>query len=77
MTHKQSRRTQRALEKALFGPEPLPLSRPRLRVVKPQPEIFHSPGNCGFCGNECSLDAGHVFYCASCGSIYVAEGESL
>lgn len=33
MTHKQSRRTQRALERDLFGPEPAPLRRSRRKAA--------------------------------------------
>ena len=77
MTRRQSRRTQRALEKALFGPGPKqPRERARERAT-PDYLDLRFPGECGFCGNDAAMAPGHVFHCLHCGSMYPAEGESL
>lgn len=66
MTSKQSRTTQRALERALFGPPPKPLTRPRPRVraVEPVP-VPYTGMTCG-----CPLnlpEADHTVWPCPCG----------
>lgn len=73
MTHKQSRRTQRALERELFGPEPGPMRRMRPRS---QPTIADLPkdkiGDCRFCANHTELGyRDDTWTCFMCGGVYV------
>jgi hypothetical protein len=71
MTRKQSRRTQRALERELFGTQPC-TPPPRRRTPPPAPLTPpQTPGNCAFCGNCCDLAWGR-WRCAHCGVEYRA-----
>ncbi len=65
----QSRRTQRALEKELFGPEPKAPRYPKERVIKPSKPLPPStPGDCRFCGNVCAPR--EPWTCSNCGVTY-------
>lgn len=71
MTRHQSRRTQRALERELFGPEPKAAARRRPRG--PRPEIVlrqYRPGDCPLCGNVCELAPGRRWTCPGCRVLY-------
>ena len=64
----QSRRAQRALEHALFGPPP---RAPRARRAREWPAIpypHYRKGHCGMCGNICSPV--EAWRCPSCGAVY-------
>lgn len=78
--HKQSRKTQRALERALFGPGPRPtpvrrkkgIGRPPQQEASstpPQKEFSYTPGDCVFCGNVCD-PAYEPWTCDMCGVTY-------
>jgi hypothetical protein len=76
---KQSRRTQRALERALFGPVPV------ARRAAPKPKATVAPvggfpctaGDCWSCGNTCDLAyPGDEWTCLRCGVVYVSTVQS-
>ena len=75
VTKKQSRRTQRILEHALFGPGPAPMrkrSRPQgYAEITPAPPAV--PGDCWACGNCCDLGPGHTWQCPVCKFEYTPE----
>ena len=72
MTKKQSRRTQRALERALFGPTQ---TVKRRLTVQPSGKTgglvdpIMKPGDCGLCGNICS--PAEAWCCDFCGVTYL------
>lgn len=78
MTHRQSRRTQRALERALFGPEPAPARRSKPRVERAPCEAPPQKiGDCAFCENHTELAyPGDVWVCPHCGGAYVYGNTS-
>ena len=69
MSREQSRRTQRALERALFGPTPPPLRReaPRAHKQLPAPPPGRK-GDCWACGNICTPR--DDWQCDTCGHTY-------
>lgn len=72
---RQSRRAQRQLERAMFGPPPRPQSTPRTRRARLPDDLeeriiqAQTPGNCSFCGNVCSPYL-EPWRCDYCGVVY-------
>lgn len=67
-----SRRTQRALERELFGPGPRAERAPRRkagRALTLPPTYL--PGACGACGDVCELAySSDTWTCDACGRVY-------
>lgn len=73
----QSRRTQRALERDLFGPAPAAArrnTRPR-PTATPRPALTQTPGDCAFCGNVCSPV--QEWQCPHCSVVYPPAGHAV